>query len=313
MKLLAAGHMARLLIRLLPVWLLLAGCQQAAEPPVPPASTASQSEPQQAPAEKGVVMKKQLQSDGQTDYFLYAPKSAPAQGAKLFVTVHGVSRDAEEHARRLAPFAEASGFVLVSPLFSEKRFPLYQQLGSGKSPLRADRILEAIAAKAGKLTGADTSRLYLFGYSGGGQFVHRFAMAYPERVAKYVVGAAGWYTFPDSTLPYPQGVAAVAGGMADLRLIPDKFLQVPGLVVVGEKDTKRGDTLEKSPEIDARQGKTRVERGRRWVEAMNQAAAAQGIRSSYAYKTLPGCSHSFEQCMTTGGMGEAVFAFLQSH
>jgi pimeloyl-ACP methyl ester carboxylesterase len=39
--------------------------------------------------------------------------------------------------------------------------------------------------------------LYLSGHSGGAQFVQRYALAHPERVAASVLSSAGWYTFPN--------------------------------------------------------------------------------------------------------------------
>jgi poly(3-hydroxybutyrate) depolymerase len=61
---------------------------------------------------------------------------------------------------------------------------------------------ERIVAEVLSLTNASPGPLHLSGYSGGGQFVHRFMLVHPGRVARVAVGAAGWYTFPDPALDW---------------------------------------------------------------------------------------------------------------
>ncbi|CAG7644534.1 alpha/beta hydrolase family protein [Paenibacillus allorhizosphaerae] len=292
------------LLLLFMLCLLCSGCVQKhvdfAEPPSAP-DKASDLTP-------GAVQKRRLQGDAAMEYYIYVPRKG-GDGAKLFVTVHGVSRDADLHAEKFASLAEQYGVVLIAPVFSSKRFPGYQQLGNKEQGNRADQALMKIAAEAGQLSGAQSDRLYLFGFSGGGQFVHRFAMAFPERVAKLSVGSAGWYTFPDPKLPYPQGIQSVPD-LPGVQFDANAFLKIPTLVTVGERDTTRNDPLEKDPEIDAQQGLTRVERGKRWAQAMKEAANAEGITADYRFQTVPNAGHNFENCMDKGGMGKSVFEFL---
>lgn len=256
------------------------------------------------------LVSRHLKSDPEQRYFLYVPPES-GSGGRVLVTVHGVSRNAEEHARRFKRLAKRYGVVLVAPLFPEKRFPDYQRLGQSGKGERPDRALQAILGEVGDLTGADVARVYLFGYSGGGQFAHRYAMAYPERVAKVAVGAAGWYTFPDPAASFPRGLKTRSQWLKS-RLKPEAFLKVPMAAFVGERDTRRGPErpeLKQSVKIDSQQGLTRLERGRHWIDAMRAAAAAYGLSTPYAYDTLPHASHSFRASMKHG-MGQRVFAFL---
>ncbi|WP_282937325.1 alpha/beta hydrolase [Paenibacillus sp. RC67] len=266
-------------------------------------------EPEQNPLRTGVIQLRYLQNDPNQPYYVYKPASAK-QDSPMFVTVHGTSRDAKLHAEKFAPFADAYGVVLIAPLFSEERAPNYQQLGGKGKQVRADRQLDLIVEETGRITSASTKQLYLFGYSGGGQFAHRYAMAHPERIARLVVGAAGWYTFPDRSLSYPQGIREGIPDMPDLLLDPMKFLSIPTLVLVGERDTNHGDALEQSPDIDAQQGGNRVERGQRWVEAMNEAAKSKALTNVFLFKLIPNSAHNFAQCMDRGRMGTSVFEFL---
>ncbi len=73
---------------------------------------------------RGRVEERTLGGDPAQIYFLYVP-SGVGEGAPLFVSMHGASRRAAEHATLLAPFAEQAGAVLVAPLFPRGRFPDY--------------------------------------------------------------------------------------------------------------------------------------------------------------------------------------------
>ena len=153
--------------------------------------------------------------------------------------------------------------------------------------------------------------LHLFGYSAGAQFVHRFAMAHPQRVAALAVGAAGWYTWPDPALPYPLGWA----GMADwLGRSPDAqaFLRLPTRVWVGDRDTLADDALRSSPELDDLQGGSRLERGRRWVQALHRACHASGLAAGATLHGVAGAGHDFAQCARRGALAESVVDFLLS-
>ncbi len=169
-----------------------------------PVSIARRQSMKEAPA--GHVLVRALPDDPDQVYFLYVPRRCPAD-APIVVSVHGITRNACEHAMLLAPFAERYGAVLVAPMFSNDRFRRYQRLRNERQYGRPDRVLEKIIADARHLTDVATEQIHLYGYSGGGQFAHRYTMAHPEKVAAVVVGAAGWYTFPDPRLKYPYGIA----------------------------------------------------------------------------------------------------------
>lgn len=120
--------------------------------------------------ERGVILQRTLQTDVHQKYYLYIPQRG-GNNAKIFITVHGISRNVSEHAQKFADYAEEFGVVLIAPYFPSDRFPDYQRLGrKGK---RADKVLNEIVSEVARLTSARADKLYLFGYSGGAQFVHR--------------------------------------------------------------------------------------------------------------------------------------------
>ncbi|MEN8107708.1 MAG: hypothetical protein ABFS22_06840 [Pseudomonadota bacterium] len=273
--------------------------------------TGADTLPQTAPVETtepGKVQLRQLTGDPVLSYFIYVPKKRRPH-APLFVSVHGVSRNAREHAELFAPLAEQYGVVLAAPLFSRRHFGDYQRLGREGSGRRADHAMRLMTSEIEVLTGADSRKLSLFGFSGGGQFAHRYTMAWPDRVQRLAIGAAGWYTRPDESSRYPYGTAPTPR-LPDVDFNARKFLQVPACVLVGQWDIQYDPGLNQSPRIQRQQGMTRLERGRRWIDAMNRAAVAHGMNTPYTFSIVPGVDHDFSRAMGNGQLGQRVFSYL---
>lgn len=266
------------------------------------------SAPHHAALTQGIILHRTLAKDPSREYLLYVPYGS-GNDTKIFVTVHGISRNVREHAQRFAPFAEKYKVIMIAPHFSADHFPDYQRLGREGKGKRADAALNEIVTEVANLTGTHAHRLYLFGYSGGAQFVHRYMLAYPDRVAKAVLGAPGWYTFPDTNLKFPKGIQE-SRSLPQVQFNPAYFLTIPVCVLVGERDNRRDAELNKSSQIDLLQGRTRLERGRRWVNAMKHQAHARGLITPYIFHTLPRSPHSFTLSMRRGKMGEKTFNFL---
>jgi len=239
----------------------------------------------------GVVTHRRHTLDPGLDYYLYVPEDHHPD-APILVSVHGISRNAHEHAEALASQAERHGVVLIAPHFSRPRFPDYQRLGRRGHGVRADIALDAIVAEVVALTGARGDRFFLTGYSGGAQFAHRYAFAYPRRVAALAVCAAGWYTFPDPDLVYPHGLR-LGGRLPGVAFNPAAILRLPAVAFVGARDTARDPALNTADGIDRRQGRTRLARARNWIAAMTEAARARGLDTGYDFELLPRTGHSF--------------------
>ncbi len=157
-------------------------------------------------------------------------------------------------------------------------------------------------------TGVASERVHLFGHSGGAQFVHRFAMAHPERVTRYVASAAGWYTMPDLARAYPYGMKP-GRRTSGARLDIDAYLRIPACAYVGERDTIRDRALNTAPAIDSHQGASRLERAESWIAAMTTAARWRGLTTPFALHVLPGSGHDFTD-MIRAGLAEAAMGCL---
>ena len=229
----------------------------------------------------------------------------PVPGAVPLVAVHGIRRGARDQALAFAERAARLGRPVVAPLFDAASFPRYQRaVGSDRADLALLGLLDAV----GQEGVCDPARIELFGYSGGGQFAHRFAWLYPHRVDRLTVAAAGWYTFPDAT-PFPYGVGAAAEERTFSRHLAANlrdFLALPITVAVGDADDVVDDNTRRGPAIDAQQGRTRLQRAHRWSAALEERASTLGLEPQVARHVLPGCGHDFRQCVAVGGLDRLV-------
>jgi len=240
--------------------------------------------------------------DGQS-YYVYVPVQAVSEPttARVLVSVHGYSgrrnnakgrAKARSFAECWIPFADKKALVVLAPHFDEQRFSNnYQRLNL--RGLRADiRLKELVEALGNRLAGLPTERVLLFGFSGGGQFVHRFVAFHPDAVHRAVVGAPGWYMWPEK-LPYPLGVSVKNSHSNGLNLL--KALCAANiLVLVGKKDDSQGAFRTKihGHDLSKMQGKGRKERALNWVGAMKKWAEDNGCAFHISFTSVPNVAHS---------------------
>ena len=246
--------------------------------------------------------------DRDLPYYLHLPHRA-TDASGVLVAVHGISRNAREQVHAFGARAARLGLVTVAPLFTRERFPGYQRLGHSRRGVASfpHVALQNILEEVADATGADTARSFLFGFSGGAQFAHRYAMRYPDRVRAIALGSAGWYTFPDVGQPFPRGLGATPLAQG---IDPVRFLHVPALVLVGENDDRRDRSLNTSRAIDLQQGRDRIERARRWTGAMRTLASRTGVDARLDMEVMPRCGHDFTDCVRGGGLVERVLDFF---
>jgi poly(3-hydroxybutyrate) depolymerase len=234
----------------------------------------------------------------------------------LLVSVHGYTRQPLEHARAFLAHVQEAGFALLLPYFDESRHRRYQQLVHPRSGARADvaliRVLERLARCE---TCVDFERFALFGYSGGAQFAHRFALLHPARVAALGLGAAGWYTWPDPQWPYPRGLGGAAALLPHGQPAPtaQAWLGIPTRLWVGTHDDDADDTLRSDAALDGMQGASRLERAERWVAALHDLATPGSGVPDIALERLPGCGHSLAACERKQGLAQRMVRFAASH
>jgi pimeloyl-ACP methyl ester carboxylesterase len=219
----------------------------------------------------------------------YIPTGYNKSTSQVFFVIHGYSRTYESYFKNWKSIAEEQNLILISPLFDEDSFSHYQVLNLWG--IRADLRLIEIADYFIKGLELNNSKLFMFGFSGGGQFVHRFAMVHPNLVEKAVAGAAGWYSFPDNTIDYPYGIKTSFYHPQSLQFSIDITVTLKLAVIVGAEDTLITSNLAQTPEANA-QGKNRVGRAENWFDAMNKTAIAQNLAFNIHFYEVPGVGHS---------------------
>ena len=239
-------------------------------------------------------------------WFQPAPGAARARG--LLVAVHGVSRGAAMHFQAFSALAARCQCHLLAPLFDAWRYPDYQRLGRPGRGARADLDLIALIGELGRRHGFDMARLWLFGHSGGAQFVHRFVFAHPDLVRRYALSAAGWYTYPDEAVRFPLGLAEPPPGFP--RLVAPRLLSVPGRVFVGRRERAGSRLLRHGEQLDSVQGRDRRDRAARWVQAMADAAARHGLPDPVGLEELDDGAHSFCGLVRRAQLVQRVAGFL---
>ena len=241
------------------------------------------------------------------EYYYYAPASA-GRGAPLLVLVHGIARQAAETIFRFSGEADRLGIVLLAPFFSATAYRRYQLViddVAGRADLALFDMVEATALQ----TGCEKDKLHLFGYSGGAQFVHRFTMIHPSRVASMSVASAGWYTMPDADEPYPYGIGSHP--LERQSFDPPAFLRIERHVFVGGRDRQRDGHLRTSKKLDRLQGRDRVERACRWNAMMNAASERWNAHPpDSTFELLQGVGHSFSSSARKLSLPQRVVARL---
>ncbi len=230
-------------------------------------------------------------------YYRYLP-STLNRSTPLLVSVHGISRNAREHVRACVPLAERLGCALIAPLFSREFCRGYQQLGLNGGGRRADSLLDRIVQEVASTAHLDATRINLFGFSGGAQFAHRYALLHPQRVSRLAVASAGWYTMPDPQQHFPDGMKLYDDALASPDV--ESFLAIPLLVSVGGEDSGRDRHLRSEPILNARQGRTRVERAFTYVAEVSRAASLRGLPPRARLIVVAGAGHDFRECMRRG-------------
>ncbi len=215
------------------------------------------------------------QVDARFSYCTYVPKTAPASGAPVVVAVHSTGRDVHGTLEPWIECAVAHGAIVLAPLFpggvgdpndlNNYKTLLYRGV-------RFDLILLGMLEEAAQRWHFDDRRFVLYGFSGGGQFVHRFAYLHPGRRKAVVVGAPGSVTLPDDTRAWPEGTGDIEA-VFGIPLELDALRSVPFRVLVGELDT---DTANMAPGTPP--GDTRLRRALALTGALARAAVPVEIQ-----------------------------------
>lgn len=233
--------------------------------------------------------------DPRCSYCLFVPDEAAAGDFRnLLVYVHGEGRRFQYILNALASLAKACDYVLVCPLFPANLFgdgniAGYKYLREGDT--RYDLVLLAIVDEVREVFTFREPRFVLGGFSGGGQFCHRFAYFHPDQISALSVAAPGSVTLLDRSRSLWVGISdaeAIMGRKVDIEGLRTTRLQL----VVGELDAATDDPLpqpisETSAVTGRVAGTNRVER----LRSLWQSWQDNGISADL--RVVPGARHDF--------------------
>lgn len=221
-----------------------------------------------------------LQADQRFSYALHVPEgylatTSAVQKFDVIVAIHGSNRPVMAYRDGFSELARRVGCFVLAPLFpigiiEPGDVDNYKYLAF--KGLRYDLILLAMLAEIETRYGVEFQRVVMHGFSGGGQFVHRFYYLHAERLTGVSIGAPGKVTLLDNTRPWWVGTADVEQRFGR-KINLDALQAVKVQLVVGKDD------------IDDRE--IYVEEGsRNWMEGANDAGRTRRERIRTLHENL---------------------------
>ena len=239
-------------------------------------------------------------------YYLFLPANI-SEKSRVIVCVHGISRNAKEQINAFRERANQFDYIIIAPHFSRKYYQGYQRLEVGAAGYTPVEALHRILDDVHKKYAVKTEKFSLFGYSGGAQFAHRYALFHPEKIDKLIICSAGWFTFPVNDKNYPYGLKGAPKSVPRISKTLANFLHLNITVLVGEFDNINDPGLNRKKRINRQQGYHRLERARRWVYALQSQCNVMKLKSNLRFIVIKGCGHSFNNCERLGDFSKYIF------
>ena len=194
---------------------------------------------------------------------------------ELLVGVHGTGRGNVQYRDAFSEFGRFNDCVVLAPLFpvgvlGDENRNGYKYIQEGD--IRYDEVLLAMVSEVEERLGLCFPRFMMFGYSGGGHFVHRFAYLHPERVSALCIGAAGSVTLLDDRRDWWVGIRDVKARFGK-EVDREALRRMKVMAIVGAADVETWE-ITHSPQSttwieganDA--GRTRIERATSLVQSL---------------------------------------------
>lgn len=246
--------------------------------------------------DRGATPFRACRADERFSYCLYVPGTydeSRGSDQPLLVSVHGSFRVAEKYRDCFRELAEQSGCIVLAPLFpvgvgDPEDSSGYKFLTLGD--IRFDDILLAMVEETRARYRVRPEDVLLFGYSGGGQFAHRFLYCHPKRVRAACVGAPGVVTLPDESLPWWVGLGGLEQRMGRALDWP-ALRRVPVHLVIGDRDLETWEiTMQPGhrhylPGLNDA-GATRIDR----IRALHAGMVRAGMQATL--EIVPGVAHA---------------------
>ncbi len=237
--------------------------------------------------------------------FYHIPDEDVENMPVLFV-MHGAGREASDMRNAWVSEANAKGFIVIAPEFTEQSFPggsgyiLGNVFMDGNNPTASTQnperdwafsLIEPMFDKFKSLSGNHASRYNMYGFSAGAQFAHRFMFFKPNaRFDKVFAAGAGWYTIPDISVSFPYGLAESPLEDKPLEVYFSKEL----ILQIGTLDNNPNESGLRRNEIVDEQGDNRYDRAYYMYTTSKTFADDLGVEFNWQIIDTPDNDHSLE-------------------
>ena len=237
------------------------------------------------------------------EVFYHVPTSYTAS-SKVVFALHGGSRDAEGIRNNMIQKSIDYNFILIAPKFSSSNFSLGDGYNLGNVYVDGDNpstntlndenewsfsIIEPLFDSVKSSLSIESEKYNLFGFSAGAQFVHRFIQFNPNaRFNKVVAGAAGWYTVPNNSIPFPYGYQNSILISTNLNNLLSSDLHIQ----VGALDNNPNSAGLRHNEYADAQGLNRVTRAVHFFETGQNIAESSNYNFNWSLHIIQGAGHN---------------------
>ena len=195
--------------------------------------------------ESGQVLTKYF--NGTRYYFYYPtvlPKSSFIEGSKtyspwLLVCIHDIDLEADTLYQECLKTAKRFQTALLVPVFDNRLFPEYYNFNIRE--MRADKRLLEIISHISNNKKLNDNEIYIYGHGRGGDFVERFVLSYPEKIARAATSGKKYLDFTKGEM-FPNGFD-ISPLTPDIRPDRHKFIKSNLVFVVEKEELKTSRAL----------------------------------------------------------------------
>jgi len=229
--------------------------------------------------------------------YTYLPTGIDVADAPIVFVLHGHHRTAAAYRDTWKAQSDRYGFLVLAPLFDIRHWGhgLYSYASvltndghARDASLWSFSVIEHLFDAVRAATGSKAARYFIFGFSEGGQFVHRLVWLLPEaRYARAVIGTPGWYTMPRFDVRYPYGLGGAPVTEANLRT----SLARDVVLMLGDADVDPHAPDLRTTREAMVQGSNRYERGLAFFKEVEQQAALRKVALGWRLHVVNGAAH----------------------